>query len=172
LSTQPADTSSPSAQPVRLWRIAGDMPNSPADELNGEESVESGGRWSHPGTALVYLCTNPALACLETLAHLPPGPLPQDRFLVEVQVPADLWAARRVFAAVECPGWDAVPHGPNSQDWGMRWIQAQDSALACVPSVIAPELRNVLVNPAHPAVLRIFARKCRRWTYDPRLRPG
>jgi RES domain-containing protein len=168
--SSPADAPSPPAAPVRLWRIAGDMPGSAADVLNGEESVESGGRWSRAGTALVYLCTSPALACLETLVHLPSGPLPEDRFLVEVQVPPNVWAARRVFAADECLGWDAVPHGPVSQEWGMRWIQGQGSALAFVPSVIAPEVSNVLLNPAHAHAHRILARKCRRWIYDPRLR--
>jgi RES domain-containing protein len=160
----------PSDAPLSLWRIAGDMPGSTADVLNGEESVESGGRWSRPGTALVYLCTHTALACLETLVHLGPGPLPDDRFLVEVEVPPDLWARRTRFKAQDCPGWEALPHGPASQDWGMRWIAERGSALACVPSVIAPEARNVLINPAHPDAARILAHKRRRWTYDPRLR--
>jgi RES domain-containing protein len=153
-----------------LWRISGDMPGSEAHELNGAESVASGGRWSRPGTALVYACTSPALACLETVVHLPPGPLPDDRFLVEIDIPPALWATRTRFQAAAHPGWDALPHGPVSQDWGMRWIEGQGSALACVPSVIAPEVTNVLINPAHPMAARILARKSRRWSYDPRLR--
>jgi RES domain-containing protein len=155
-----------------LWRIASDLPGNPADELNGLESLESGGRWSRPGTPLVYLCTTPALACLETLVHLEPGPLPEDRFLVLVEVPAELWAARQCLVPEQHPGWDAVPHGPVSQHWGMRWVAGRGSALACVPSVIAPEVSNLLLNPAHPEARQISARKLRRWTYDPRLRKG
>ncbi len=148
------------------------MPGNPADALNGLESVESGGRWSRPGTPLVYLCTTPALACLETLVHLEPGPLPEDRFLVAVEVPPDLWAGRLRFDPAQFPGWDAVPHGPVSLDWGMHWIEGQRSVLACVPSAIAPEVSNLLLNPAHPDAARISARKQRRWHYDPRLRRG
>jgi RES domain-containing protein len=146
------------------------MPGGEAHELNGEESVESGGRWSRPGTALVYACTSPALACLETLVHLPEGPLPQDRFLVEIGIPPALWASRLCFRPHEQAGWNVLPPGPASQDWGMRWIEERRSVLACVPSVIAPEATNVLINPAHPDMHRIQASKNRRWSYDPRLR--
>lgn len=155
---------------VTLWRIAGDMPQSKAEELNGEESVEAGGRWSRPGTALVYACTTPALACLETVVHLPPGPLPDDRFLVEIEVPPALWATRVCFRPTDQPGWNALPPGPVSLNWGMCWIETLESALACVPSVIAPEVNNVLINPAHPQAHRIKAQKRRPWSYDPRLR--
>lgn len=155
---------------VTLWRISGDMPGSEAHELNGQESVESGGRWSRPGTALVYACTSPAIACLETVVHLPPGPLPNDRYLVEIEVPPALWATRHCFRPDGQAGWNALPPGPVSLDWGMCWIEGQGSVLACVPSVIAPEVTNVLINPAHPDAARIQARKRRRWSYDPRLR--
>lgn len=155
-----------------LWRISGDLPGSEAHVLDGRESLESGGRWSRPGTALVYACTSPPLACLETVVHLPEGSLPDDRYLVEIRVPPALWAVRTRFHPDQHPGWNALPTGPVSLDWGMRWIEGQGSALACVPSVIAPEVSNVLINPAHPDAHRITAHKRRRWTYDPRLRAG
>lgn len=155
--------------PVLLWRIAGDMPNSAADELTGEESVRSGGRWSDPGVPLVYACTSRALACLETLVHLEPGENPADRFLVEIEVPAALWAQRARFEPEQQPGWDAIPPGRASRDWGCEWMRAGRSALACVPAVVAREEWNVLINPSHPDAAAITARRVRRWVYDPRL---
>jgi len=40
-----------------------------------------------------------------------------------------------------------------------------------VPSVIAPEAFNVLINPAHPDIAGVKAQKLRRWLYDARLAP-
>jgi hypothetical protein len=35
---------------------------------------------------------------------------------------------------------------------------------------VVPEESNVLLNPRHPDVGQLVARKVRRWTYDARLR--
>lgn len=155
--------------PFFLWRIAGDMPDSTADQLTGEESVQSGGRWSEPGVPLVYACTSRALACLETLVHLDRGERPDDRFLVQIDVPAAVWHQRAVFDPSEASGWDAIPPRRASRDWGTRWMRGGRSALAAVPSVVAPEELNVLINPAHPDAALVTARKVRRWVYDARL---
>lgn len=157
------------SQPLVLWRIAGDMPDSPAEALTGEESVQSGGRWSDPGVPLIYACTSRALACLETVVHLDPGERPTNRFLVQIDVPAAVWHRRAVFDPGVAPGWDVVPPGRASRDWGMRWIRGGRSALACVPSVVAPEELNVLINIAHLDAASVTARKLRPWVYDPRL---
>lgn len=155
--------------PILLWRIAGDMPASAADELTGEESVKSGGRWSEPGYPVVYACTSRALACLETVVHLDPGERPTDRFLVQIEVPSAVWERRAVFDPDTAAGWDAIPPGPASRDWGMRWMREAHCALACVPAVVAPEELNVLINPLHPDARQITAHKARPWVYDPRL---
>jgi RES domain-containing protein len=157
------------ADPILLWRIAGDMPASAADELTGEESVKSGGRWSAPGHPVVYACTSRALACLESVVHLDSGACPTDRFLVQIEVPVEVWARRAVLDSASVPGWDAIPPGHASRNWGMRWMQSGDCALACVPAVVVPEELNVLLNPLHPDAGHITAYKSRRWVYDPRL---
>lgn len=155
--------------PLLLWRIAGDMPGSAADELTGEESLQSGGRWSEPGHRLVYACTSRALACLETVVHLDPGQRPTDRFLVQIEVPADIWVRRTEFDPERTPGWDAIPPARSSREWGMRWMHAGVTALAAVPAVVAREEMNVLINPGHPDAACLRARKVRPWVYDPRL---
>lgn len=159
----------PMSAPILLWRIAGDMPGSTADALTGEESVQSGGRWSEPGHPVVYACTSRALACLETVVHLDPGERPSDRFLVQIEVPAEVWAQRAVFDPDGVVGWDTIPPGRASQEWGMRWLRDGRCALACVPAVVAREEWNVLINPLHPDARSITAHKLRHWIYDPRL---
>ncbi|HMO44870.1 MAG TPA: RES family NAD+ phosphorylase [Rubrivivax sp.] len=155
--------------PVTLWRIATDTPDYEADDLSGKGAEISGGRWSRAGTPLLYCSSTRALACLETLAHLARHPLPLNRYLVGITVPAAAWAAAMEFDADARVGWDAEPSGNVSLAWGMDWIAGRTSLLARVPSVIVPEEFNVLVNPAHPGMAGVRAQKLRRWLYDVRL---
>jgi RES domain-containing protein len=138
--------------------------------LSGEGARRSGGRWNRAGTPLVYTSGSIALACLETLAHLAAGDLPLNRYLVRIEVPDAIWKAAKIFDTENHVGWDAIPTGRVSLDAGNAWAAARTSALLMVPSVIVPEERNVLINPAHPDAARLRAKKLRRWTYDPRLR--
>lgn len=157
---------------VQLWRIGVDTPVYEAHDLSGKGAELTGGRWNRKGTPLVYTSTTRALACLETVVHLGSGdPLPLNRYLVEITVPAEVWAARTVIDPAAHVGWDAEPAGRVSLDWGTAWAAAGEALLAEVPSVVVPEESNILINPRHPAVESLSAAKRRRWTYDARLRP-
>lgn len=159
-------------EPLRLWRIGTDTPTYEAHDLTGRGAERSGGRWNRPGTALVYASTSRALACLETVVHLGADTLPLNRYLVEIMLPAELWAAAVELDAATRVGWDAMPAGKVSLDWGAAWVRAGRSLLARVPSVIVPEEMNVLINPAHPDAVQLRAVKRRRWLYDARLGRG
>ena len=150
-----------------LWRVAGDTPEWEAHDFGGRDVKEKGGRWSLPGTPLVYACRSIGVALLETLVHLRTGEVPANRYLVRIQVPLDLWAARTRFSVQV--GWDAQPPGRVSQTWGMEWVAERSALLAAVPSVVVPEETNVLINPRHPDAPRVTATKLRRWHYDLRL---
>lgn len=153
-----------------VWRIATDAPTYTADDLTGEGARLSGGRWNRKGKALVYASNSIALACLETLVHLV-GSVPFNRYLVEIVIPDAVWHRAETFdyAASEAVGWDALPAGKLSLDAGDRWLRANTAALLFVPSVVVPEEHNVLVNPAHPDIKGLVARKRRRFLYDPRM---
>jgi len=159
----------PPASP--LWRIGAETPDYSAADLGGRGAERTGGRWNRPGTPVAYLSSSRALACLETLVHLAGGgpPLPLNRYLVRVDVPAEAWAARSVLNPAALVGWDAEPAGRASLDWGEAWARDGASLLAEVPSVVVPEEANVLLNPRHPAAASVRAAVVRRWTYDPRL---
>ena len=154
---------------VLLWRIATDTPRYEAHDLAGKGAELSGGRWNRPGTAMVYTSTSRALACLETVVHLADHPLPLNRYLVQISVPASAWAAATRLQAADQVGWDAQPVGKASLDWGARWCKDQRTLLARVPSIVVPEEDNVLINPAHPAAVSVKAVKLRKWLYDARL---
>jgi RES domain-containing protein len=156
---------------VALWRIAIDAREYEADDLTGKGAEVTGGRWNRPGRAVVYTASSIALACLETVVHLNAGGLPLNRFLVRVDTPDEVWAARLIHTASDLPvGWSSIPEGKVSLDIGDDWLKASSSALLVVPSVIVPEELNVLINPAHPDAHGVTAQKVRPWFYDQRLR--
>src|SRR5690606_10959013 len=105
------------------WRIAADTPASTADDRTGKGAELTGGRWNEKGVPLLYSSKSRALACLETLVHLNSGGLPLNRYLVEVLILADAWAARERFADGTHVGWDAEPPGRVSIEWGTRWAR-------------------------------------------------
>lgn len=153
-----------------LWRIATDAREYEAHDLGGKGAEQTGGRWNRPGRPLVYAASTASLACLETVVHLNAGDLPLNRFLVRIEVPAAVWAARRSYSAMELPvGWSAIPEGKVSLDIGDAWLRTAPSALLVVPSVIVPEECNVLINPLHADAAGIRAAKLRPWVYVLRL---
>lgn len=158
-------------QSVTLWRIGADTPDYEAHDLSGKGAQRSGGRWNRPGTPLVYASVTRSLACLETLVHLARHPLPLNRYLVRVTVPATAWNAAVELDPAALVGWDAQPAGKASIDWGTGWVAGGASLLARVPSVLVPEEFNVLINPAHADIARVRAEKVRKWLYDSRLAP-
>lgn len=119
---------------------------------------------------VIYTSTSIALACLETVVHVTGDQgLPLRRWLVAIDIPAEHWQQRLCLEPAELPGWDATPAERSSRSWGDRWLQGQSSLIALVPSVIVPEERNALINPAHPGASSLVATVIRPWTYDSRL---
>ncbi|MBL8225432.1 MAG: RES family NAD+ phosphorylase [Chromatiales bacterium] len=156
---------------VTLYRIGVDTPAFGADDTTGEGARLHGGRWNRPETPMLYTSTTRALAYLEALVHLSGGALPLNRYLVELSVPDDLWATRSTFDPASHVGWDARPPGLVSMDWGDRWARGGSTLLAEVPSVVIPAETNVLVNPRHPRIGKVRARKSQRVEFDARLIP-
>lgn len=151
---------------VALWRIAATTPKYAADDLSGAGAKNTGGRWNPASMAVTYCSESIALAVHEMVVHLRSGGLPLNRYLVRIDVPDDLWAARQVLAPPV--GWDALPAGMISVQAGEAWLMSNASALLVVPSVIVPEESNVLINPLNPDAARIVATALRKWHYVPR----
>ena len=153
-----------------IWRIASDTRDYEADDLSGKGAEITGGRWNDKGTPVVYTSANRALAALETIVHLNAGGLPLNRYLIEVTIPDMVWDAAELIDSISAPvGWDAEPASKTSSDFGTRWARSNSSLLLRVPSVLVPEESNVLINPRHPDIVKVTARKVRKWLYDARI---
>jgi RES domain-containing protein len=155
---------------VSLWRIAADTPLWTAADMAGKGAAHKGARWNHAGEHVTYTATSISLAAWETRAHFGKGgKLPWNRYLVRVDVPDVVWAARETLPRPYAIGWDAIPEGLVSRTAGSAWLNAGRTALLVVSSVIIAEEDNVLINPAHPDAKRISTIKVRRFVYDPRV---
>lgn len=155
---------------MRIWRIATQNGEYPADDLSGREALTDIGRSNHPGHPVVYCADSPALACVEILVHLEPASIALPRCLVAIDLPEPLWQARRRFAADDLPpGWDAPDAGDASRDFGTQWLRSGESALLALPSAVVPESSVVLLNPRHPDAAQAGADVIRHWTFDARL---
>lgn len=152
-----------------VWRIAADTPVYTADDLSGAGASKTGGRWNKVGEAVLYTSETRALACLETLVHFGQA-LPFNRYLVRIDIPPSVWARAKALSVADLSvGWDATPPGKVSIEAGSDWLASGSSCLLRVPSIIAPEEQNVLINPAHADHRKLSATKVRQWLYDPRF---
>jgi RES domain-containing protein len=139
--------------------------------MAGKGAAHKGSRWNQPGEHLTYTSTSISLAAWETRAHLGPSgtALPMNRYLVRVDVPEAVWAARTMLPRPPAVGWDAIPEGMVSRSIGSAWLKGGVSALLVVPSVIIVEEDNVLINPGHGDAASIVATKVRRFQFDHRV---
>ncbi|CAK0780918.1 Prs ADP-ribosylating toxin [Gammaproteobacteria bacterium] len=134
-----------------VWRIATDTPTYTANDLTGAGAKATGGRWNSKGNAVLYCAGTIALANLETVVHLGASGLPLNRYLVRIDIPDAVWAARRELTHVTAPvGWDVLPPGRVSIEYGDTWLAGLDSAVLCVPSIVVPENGTSLSIPCIP----------------------
>lgn len=143
---------------MKLWRLSKFV------ELDGEGGRLFAGRWNRGGRSVVYTAESSALAILEVLVQYQRGSIPVPVEFIEIVVPDPLL----ILDYVE-------PTPPRdrgiSQDWGEDWLQRGASALARVPSALAPESYNLLINPTHPDAPQIKVARHWRHSWDARLLP-
>ncbi len=98
---------------------------------------------------------------LEVLVHLEVEHVPPDFQLLRIAAPDEL-------EFTEWPGRD-LANLEATRKWGDGWLAAGGTALAKVPSVIAPGGWNWLINPLHAQSNRIGVNAKSRWPWDQRL---
>ncbi len=137
-----------------------------SDGLSSEGARLNGGRWNSRGVPVLYCATSESLALLELRVHAP-HPYPSDRLRFVIEVPDD--ALQEVAITALPRGWNKLPPSPASKRFGDEWVAARSSLGLLVPSVIAPEERNLLLNPAHARFRELRVLKKSRVRMDMRL---
>ena len=136
------------------------------DGLSCEGARRYGGRWNSKGIAVLYCALSESLAMLELRVHSP-HPYPRSRWKFAIEVPDD---ALTTVPVEQLPrGWDALPAGPASKRFGDNWVQQRSGLGLLVPSVVASEEKNLIVNPSHPRFNEIRVISKQRMMLDTRL---
>jgi RES domain-containing protein len=136
------------------------------DALSAEGARRNGGRWNSKGVAVLYCATSESLALLELRVHAP-HPYPRDRLRFVLEVPDDAIDEAHIDALPR--GWNTLPPSPASKRYGDDWVANGSSLGLLVPSVIASEERNLLLNPAHARFKEVKVLRKSRVRMDMRL---
>jgi RES domain-containing protein len=136
--------------------------------FDGEGAYRYGGRWSSPGTRLSYASEHQSLAMLEYFVHLDKDDPPGDLVLAVAEVRDDL--TREIVEASNLPAnWREAAAPPELARLGDEFARRAERCLLLVPSVLAPNENNCLINPAHPDYKKIVVREVEPLSHDPRM---
>jgi RES domain-containing protein len=140
---------------MKVWRLA----RRPFADLSGTGGRLFAGRWHSAGRPVIYTAESPALAVLEVRVNLdvPFHLLPDDYVLMGIDISA---LDERKYVR-EMP--------PNPRAAGDAWLAEISVPILDVPSVIVPQSRNYLLNPAHPQASRAVIDSVAAFKFDPRL---
>ena len=149
----------------RTWRIT--KAKYAGSAFDGEGARLYGGRWSSPGTRVVYVADSLALATLEVLVHLQHPPTLAEYVVFSVDFPDK---SVKELADADLPAnWRQSPSPPENQSIGDAWARRGRSLALRLPSVITIHEYNYLLNPEHPDFRRVKISKPVPWDVDPRV---
>lgn len=128
---------------MRAYRIGDPAGKYPV--YSGEGASRLQGRWHERGQEVIYASEHYSTAMLEKLAHFN-GVLPPNQHFVEITIPAG--TSYEVVTKDIIPDW-ALPDSISARAFGSKWLKQVRSAILIVPSYVAREENNVLINPRH-----------------------
>ena len=138
------------------------------DQLSGYGASLNGQRWNSKGTEVIYTADSRALAASEVAVHIPIALLPNDYFMIVIDIPDSM--------EIECLSkkslpayWNAIPHHPSSQRIGDNFVKDGKYAILKVPSVVVKGDYNYILNPRHDAFEKIRIIETSQFPFDPRF---
>jgi RES domain-containing protein len=117
---------------------------------------------------LSYASEHQSLAMLEYFVHIDHENPPSDLVLATADVP-DKVSRETVDKGVLPLNWRDAAAPPELARFGDEFARKGDKCLLMVASVLAPDERNCLVNPAHPDYEGIVVLYTEALHYDPRM---
>ncbi len=136
--------------------------------FDGEGAYRYGGRWSSPGSRLAYASEYQSLAMLEYFVHLDPEDAPDDLVLAMADVPNAV-SRKRVLASELPSRWRETPGPPELAQIGDEFVKKAETCLLLVPSALAVNENNWLINPQHPEFKQIELNPVEPLRYDSRM---
>ena len=149
---------------MRVWRLC----RKRHAAFDGEGARLAGGRWNRRGTPVVYCSATLSLAVLEYFVNLPGGLAPPDLVSIAADVP-DALSSESLEAGALPRNWRRYPAPEALAELGTRWVREGKTAVLAVPSVVVPQERNYLLNPAHADFKRVLVGKPNPFSLDLRM---
>jgi RES domain-containing protein len=143
------------------WRVSNYI------DLSGEGGRKASARWHTAGSRIVYLADSPMSALVETLVHLEVDSedTPDFYTLLKISAPDDL-AVKSLDPPAET---DWKQNLELTRRLGDAWLASKETCLARVPSVIAPQTWNYLLNPEHADAKQVVVAEVIHESFDNRL---
>ena len=139
----------PTAYRIVRRRVASDV----IAAFSGEGARLYGGRWNPTGVRVVYASGSISLCTLEMLVHLGESGILGGYLLFRVQIPDELV---ETLDPSRLPlDWRGYPAPMALAALGAGWISRGETAVLEVPSALVPSESNYLLNPSHPAFIRL-----------------
>ena len=156
---------------MRIYRI------SHFADLSGDGGRRARARWHHKGRPVVYCASNAAAAMLEAIAYIGrgnPAFLPSTLQLLEIELPDEV---NREMISLDQLLADWKQNLAYTRSLGDNWLQRQATAVLVVPSALAPDTNNLLLNPVHSELLppgqgKIRIVRVEQYPFDSRLFEG
>ena len=149
---------------MRIWRLS--LARYADQAFAGRGGLLVAARWHPEGTSLVYTSGSLALAALEFFVNWNRRSAPEPLVAIPADVPDSV---SRIDHRRLPPDWRSHPVPSSTQKIGADWVKSGASAILIVPSVIVPQEKNYLLNPAHPDFKKIHIGKPETFSFDPRM---
>ena len=144
-----------------FWRISDYI------DLSGDGGRKAGARWHTAGSRIVYLAESPMAALVETLVNLDIDSEDTPDFYTLLKISAPDSVAVKVLDPPAGAEWKQDLK--LTRRMGDAWLASRETALARVPSAIAPQTWNYLLNPGHPDAKQVAVAEVIRERFDNRL---
>ncbi len=139
-----------------------------AKHLSGAGSAIKGARWNSPGIELIYTAANKSLAMAEVAVHFTLATIPDDYYMITINIPADMKGKRISLAGLPVD-WNEFPHPSSTQKIGDNFVRENKYCILFVPSVVTQGDFNILINPNHKDFSRIAIAKTEKFPFDRRI---
>jgi RES domain-containing protein len=105
---------------------------------------------------------------IEYFVHIDPDDAPKDLVVVTADIPDSM--SRTTIPAKQLPAnWRRTPPPSGLAEIGDGLVRAARDAILVVPSALAPEEANWLINPRHREFTKIRVRAPETFRYDARF---
>jgi RES domain-containing protein len=139
-----------------------------ANDLSGRGAELAGGRWNSKGVAMLYTSESIALCTVEVAVHMPLGLVPENYFLVRINIPNTI-VSHELPVANMPENWKSYPHSSVTQSIGDQFVSEAKHLVLKAPSSAVQGTFNYLINPYHPDIRKIKIAGTEPFEFDRRL---